>query len=151
MKCFLVLLCLFAIQELLGLRNGQERNGDNIVPDYDDNYYYIHTRDKMIESLSVSNCTMDSLDLRDEVLGANADSMKKKSDLELVIVPPPIGVQVKWGSIGFEKYRNQRIYFRVSNNLCSDKLFDDFAQGKFKRSKGCWKMSTVDDNGMLRK
>ena len=148
MKRFLILLFLFGTQELFGLRNGKERAGDNIVPDYDDNYYYINTRDKMIESLSVSNCTMANLDLRDEAYGDNSD---KFSELQLVIVPPPIGVQAKWGTIGFEKYRNPNIYFRVSENLCSDKLFEDFTKGKFKRSKGCLKMSVPDGNGILRK
>lgn len=143
-----------------------------LVPDYDENYYYLSLSDKIIESLSINNCTY---------LPSND---QPQPDIIISEVAPSPDVTQRWqflnykgrsknmsaamsrrqsvggagptASSGFEAESKghmsaPRQFIQVSKNLCSSPQFLDYKKGFFKRAKGCLKMTFVDRQGKKHK
>ena len=122
------------------------RNNEGTYPlvvDYHEQYYYKDLREKMLESLSISNCTMDG-----DVSIYNSNHLS--SDLNIKIIHPPLKVIEKWNDEHKLK-QFTRIFASISDNLCRAKKYINIAKGYYKRAKGCYKVYIIDKNGMKQK
>jgi hypothetical protein len=129
--CLLVVLVL----TVEGLR--REDGQFQYIPDYSENYNYVHLSDKMRESLSISRCTMGGAFVDGE---RNADD---EYDITVKIVPPPDIVQRKW-SASNPAIRKKRIFSQVNSHLCASPRYTDVVKGIYKRAKGCYKVYVYD-------
>ena len=153
-----VLLCGVA----LGLRDHPPLGRDPYVPDWAEHYYYKSTEEKMMESLSVSNCTVRSNAFVPEAGYGPEDG--HEPDLFVKVIPPPMTVQLRWKAI-MEAQRNSsskplsatatsalgvkayRQFIQITNDLCRSELFSKFKAGHYARAKGCFKSVRYDDKG----
>lgn len=143
----LVLLHPWLITTVHSLHDGEHP----LVVDYDEHYYYKSVRDKMAESLSVNNCSIDSITIETNYNSySNYDKTKQFQDLSITVVKPPITVLEKWGDNNKKRLKS-RIFTQVSSNLCSSKRFKEVKKGIFKRAKGCYKVYAIDKNGIRKK
>jgi hypothetical protein len=112
-----------------------------LVVDYHEHYNYKHLKDKIVESMSVNNCSVHG----DVVYGA-----KNTEYVTVKEVPPPKNVLQKWVQQN-KHLSNFRIFAHVSSNMCKAPPFRDAAKGFYKRAKGCYKVYMPDKNGITRK
>lgn len=120
------------------LRDGGEHP---LVVDYSEHYYYKSIRAKMIESLSVNNCSVGG-----DVKYGNIMGKDGPADLTVKVIPPPQLVRDKW-SMKNEYRAKNRIFAHVSDNLCASSRYKDVVKGFYKRAKGCYKVYAEDKNG----
>ena len=132
---FLCCLCVFAvIDNVTALR---DHNGMYpLIPDYSEFYYYKNIRQKMLESMSINNCSIGG----DVKYGTRSDDFP---DLFVKVIRPPKLVVEKWGDIN-EGRLKQRIFAHVSENLCGSLRFKELVKGNYKRAKGCYKVYGPD-------
>ena len=126
-----LLLQLLLCSLILSLR---DNNDMPLVVDYTDKFYYDNLYDKMMESLSINNCTLS---------GLYGEHSKEEKDLYVEMINPSSNVISKWvNNPEFSRKRNA--YYRTSEELCNHKQFKDFRKGYYKKSKGCDDMYTID-------
>lgn len=113
-----------------------------LVVDYDEYYYYKSLKNKMIESLSISNCTIDG----DVKIG---NIKNKRADLTVKSISPSKALLEKWNEDN--PSRPHRLFAQVSANLCTAKKFNEIVKGHYKRAKGCYKVYAVDKHGFKKK
>ena len=111
-----------------------------LVVDYDEHYYYTTLKDKMAESLSISNCSVGG------DIEYSHSPTRGPPDLTVRVMPPPEYIVEKWGLKGTARI-SKRIFARVSDNLCQAKKFIDVSKGRYKRAKGCYKVYVTDKLG----
>ena len=138
---FVWVLCHILVCE--GLRGqGLERAGDEFVPDYSEFYYYRDIQEKVVEIMSINNCT------------AHGDSKGfepqngARADFEIKIVPPADAILRRWGTEGNEFHNVSRIFARTTLNLCTAKSFISFKRGGTVFAKGCLKMYKNNSEGV---
>lgn len=125
-------------QTVLSLRDGGLHP---LVVDYSENYYYKSIRDKMVETMSINNCSVGG-----DVTYGIAKAMNKLPELTVKVIPPPQIVRDKWSAENDHRMKH-RIFAHVSENLCGAPRFKDLVKGFYKRAKGCYKVYAVDKNG----
>jgi len=140
----LVLLPLAASHRNLPWNLPGAKYGDpwNVV-DFNADYYYKTITAKMAESLSVSNCTIDG-----QVGDWPGFNPKKghAADVRLTIVPPDSDIFTEWRTLHVSlqefpgHHATRRQFVRVDESLCKQKEFKFYAEGFFRRAKGCLKM-----------
>eukprot|EP01039_Chlorochromonas_danica_P005775 gene5775-6360_t len=141
MRMFTVLFTLFSLLHgVLSLRDSDYP----LVVDYSEHYYYHHLYEKMMESMSVNNCTIGG----DYHYGDGS-----RPDLTVKVLPPPSQVIQKWSLPATHKLSSSshRVFSHVSENLCTSTRFRDVVRGFYKRAKGCYKVYVVDKHGQRRK
>lgn len=117
----------------LSLRNNEDISMQLVV-DYTDKYYYDNINDKMIESLSVNNCTLS---------GLHGEHNIGDKDLYVEIIKPSNNIINKWlNNPEFSRKRNT--FYRTSEELCNHKQFKDFYKGFYKKAKGCEDVYVID-------
>lgn len=149
---------LLFIYTVLSLRDHPPIGRDPYIPDYADHYYYTSIKEKMTESLSVSNCTMSSTTFYLD--GDHAPKEDQISDIFATVIPPSAFIRQRWAAIMAAQEPNAsyaathnrngkktfRQFIQVTNNLCKSDLFARFKAGHYARSKGCIKMTRYDVN-----
>lgn len=122
------------------LRQGIQFKNDEFVPDYNDKYYYLDIKDKMIESMSTNNCTLFGGKLPVSSTIGGTDN-RKNADLIVKVMPPK-------SRKFLDKWQNNReisVYAKANSNLCNCKHYNkNFKTGAFRASKGCFQM-LIDD------
>ena len=113
-----------------------------LVVDYDEFYYYKSLKSKMVESLSISNCTMNG----DVHIGRKKH---QSADIVARIIPPTKSLREKWSANNTA--RPHRIFAQISNNLCSASRYNAIVKGQYKRAKGCYKVYATDKKGLKKK
>jgi hypothetical protein len=107
-----------------------------LVVDYSEHYLYKNLREKLVESLSINNCTISGVGVWNE-----------NPDLTSTVMAPAAHITKLWGNpsrLLTDLVPN--VYFRTSKHLCESEQFKGVARGHFKLSKGCLKMTrTVGD------
>lgn len=159
---FSLLLALLLLLLLAGrlecLRDYPNQGRDPHIPDYSPHYYYTSIKEKMLESLSVSNCTILSSDFAPD--GPYRPREGSEPDVYVTVVPPRPAVRRRWEAIiaSQTQHKNEsasmhrsdkrtfRQFIQVTQNLCESKLFSTFKAGHYARSKGCIKMVQYDAN-----
>ncbi|RYH19207.1 glycosyltransferase family 61 protein [archaeon] len=139
--CKVLLLLLLIWQFYSAVQSLRDRNEYPLVVDYSEHYNYHTLHEKMVESMSVNNCTLGG----DYTYGES-----RQPDLMVKLVPPPQAVLAKWTAQEEGKVK-ARIFTHVSHNLCSARQYKDVVKGFFKRAKGCYKVYVMDNNGMRKK
>ena len=115
-----------------------------LVVDYNENYYYKTLREKMIESLSISNCSMNG----DVMLYQDQSSTTSVgAELTVRVIKPPQLVVQKWGADSRLK-QSKRIFALVSDSVCRSKKFSNVLKGVYKRAKGCYAVYAKDKQGL---
>ena len=102
--CILVLVLVCQYQLAQSLR---DRNDYPLVVDYSEHYNYHSLHEKMVESMSVNNCTLGG----DYVYGESS-----QPDLMVKVIPPPKAVLAKWTQQQEGKAKT-RIFTHLSHNL----------------------------------
>jgi Glycosyltransferase 61 len=140
-----LLLCIWVLCHFLicdGLRGQElEKVGDEFVPDYSEFYYYREIQEKVVEIMSINNCTAHG-DSRGYEPQSGA-----RADIEIKIVPPAGAILQRWGTEGNEFHNVSRIFARTTSNLCSAKAFMSFQRGGTLYAKGCLKMYKTGAKG----
>ena len=131
----LILNTIVILISVFGLRNSDEP----LVVDYE-SYFYPSLRHKMMESLSINNCSLSGSN--GLVLGSPAEG--SDFDLTVSLLQPSDTVRNIWGTLTKEKHiDSMKVYTQVSENLCQSKHFKSFKQGTFRRGKGCYDMYQI--------
>jgi hypothetical protein len=97
------------------------------VPDYNEQYMYKSLKDKIIETMSVNNCSVEG----DFTYGnpqAEAITVTELKPLQRVLD--------KWLPQNQLK-SSFRIFTQVNSDLCQNKKYQDILKGLINRSKGC--------------
>ena len=96
----------------------------------------------MAETMSINNCSIQS-----DIETGFESKEGGKSDFSIQIIAPSSSVTKKWGTEGNERHSIEKLFVRVTANLCSSRSFLDYKLGHFKNSKGCLKMYRFDRSG----
>jgi hypothetical protein len=116
------------------------------VVDFNEHYYYHSIKDKMAESLSISNCTISGINdwpNYNAIPGMHAD-------LEVKIILPDTDILTEWRNLQLSLHESEghhatrRQFVRVDETLCSQKEFKYYSEGYFRRAKGCLKMMQMN-------
>lgn len=130
----LLLLCLSGSLE--GLRDYPDQGRDPHIPDYAPHYYYTSLKEKMMESLSVSNCTILSRDFTPD--GHYSPPEGSDADIFVTVVPPRPTVRRRWEAIIASQTQSSnhslshganksfRQFVQITQNLCQSELFSRF-------------------------
>jgi hypothetical protein len=152
-------LLMFFVWCAQGLRDYPPQGRDPFIPDYAVNYYYTSLKEKMWESLSVSNCTIASNAFVPD--GGYAAREGSAPDIYATVIPPRPSVIRRWNSIldaetpsnstsrrkkSASETKTFRQFVQITNNLCKSELFAKFKRGEYARGKGCFKMMRYDKN-----
>lgn len=121
----LILCFIYLVSSLRG-------SDEPLVVDYSEFYYYRNLEEKMVESMSINNCSLRGP-------GFNIKGILE-GDLSAVIVPPSVEVTKRWGTKSHQTFIDDQTYAQVSKNLCTSKKFKQFKKGTFKLAKGCKQM-----------
>jgi capsule polysaccharide modification protein KpsS len=97
-------MCLCAVGA--GIRGGI--GDDYLVPDYNERYYYTSLADKIIESMSINNCTLSG------AVAAFPPKFGGAADIDVQVVSPPATVLQRWGAQDDEKHQLEKVFLRTS-------------------------------------
>jgi hypothetical protein len=111
------------------------------VPDYDEHYMYKHLKDKIVESMSVNNCS---------VKGDITYGNPKEEGIIVTELKPSQRVLDKWLPQNQLK-SSFRIFTQVNSDLCQNKKYQDILKGFIKRSKGCYQKNIQLKDGTTKK
>lgn len=143
-----ILLCVYLLQ-IFGHRQLGPTGWD--IVDWHDHYYYGRIVDKMKESLSVSNCTMDTNKGSATHFPKNLAPLDgAQPDFVIQMYPPSDKIFKEWTKLrdafwdGNRSPATRRLFIKVTHNLCFNKQFKQYRTGRFKRAKGCYKMYVTD-------
>lgn len=123
-----------------------------LIPDYSEFYYYRFIEEKMIESMSVNNCTLHGAPLlaRHEMT-SHILREPNSADIFVQEIKPPKFVTDLWGSDGRKVLERGDIYVGISPNLCNSKSFLGIKKGHYRRAKGCWSMIDTKNGTSFKK
>ena len=146
----LLLLCC----AVLALRDHPPQGRDPYIPDYAEHYYYTSIGEKMMESLSVNNCTISSNGFVPD--GGYSPEEGNEPDLFVKVIPPKMTLQLYYKAIMDAQRPNAtrskslsrlpgdvrayRQFVQITNDLCRSDLWKKFKLGHYARAKGCLKM-----------
>lgn len=119
----------------------RQKDGDELIPDYSEHYYYHDLHDKMDETLSISNCTSSG-----DLTGFEPEE-GGVADFHIQVIPPSKAVLKRWGSEGRERHNVPIIYLRTNPTLCTSRPFIKYKKGGILYAKGCLKMYKYNENG----
>ena len=119
----------------------RKKDGDELIPDYSEFYYYHNLHEKMGETLSISNCTSsgDFTGFEPEEGGV--------ADFQIRVIPPSKALIERWGSEGSERHNVSKIYVRTNPILCASRPFIKYKKGGILFAKGCLKMYQYNKDG----
>ena len=110
----------------------------HLTPDYANTYNYRYIEEKMLESMSVNNCTIyGPKRFLSSIYTKSIYAEKDVADLIVEEVRPPPYVFDVWGKDGKEKIRALKLFIGMNENLTLTKHFRGFIKNHYKRSKGC--------------